>query len=179
MKKIKFRLWHIEDKKYYEIYNIGFSGRGLKIEYVKERIMGIPDIGTLYELPNPYGDKTDQLPFIIERFTGLHDKNGKEIYEGDIIIITHYSIREIDTPYRNNEYYGVGSKLIITSILPVFDVRDYEDYYRHVDKKFSPNGYYVRPRADSYDLWNFQSFVEVIGNVNEEGIKEVEKNEKQ
>ena len=57
MRKIKFRAW---DKKH--------------MAY-----QGTPDLETLHSFMFHYGDK------ILMQYTGLTDKNGKEIYEGDIV----------------------------------------------------------------------------------------------
>ena len=58
-REIKFRAWD-ESQKY-----MAYQGN--------------PDLETIQSFMYHFGDK------LLMQFTGLHDKNGKEIYEGDIL----------------------------------------------------------------------------------------------
>lgn len=58
-REIKFRCWNKVQEKFVELYSI--------------------------PLPNSTGDESENRVNIYTQFTGLLDKNGKEIYEGDIV----------------------------------------------------------------------------------------------
>ena len=66
MRELKFRVWSEDDKEY---------RTDCKLKYLFTSPTGLPS--TVY---NDEGDRFD-----IEQYTGLKDKNGKEIYVGDII----------------------------------------------------------------------------------------------
>lgn len=66
MRELKFRAWSKSGKKM--IYNI-------QNEF-EERI----ELGM-----DCFSDYLKNDDFIVEQYTGLHDKNGKEIYDGDVV----------------------------------------------------------------------------------------------
>ena len=66
MRELKFRAWYKSEKKM--IYNI-------QNEF-EERI----ELGM-----DCFSDYLNNDDFIVEQYTGIKDKNGKEIYEGDIV----------------------------------------------------------------------------------------------
>ena len=74
-REIKFRAWDKQEGKMYEWENFGFGRRDLYLNW--NRVIGDPD------------------RFNIMQFTGLKDKNGKEIYEEDILRIGEGLIREV------------------------------------------------------------------------------------
>lgn len=76
MRNIKFRVWDTEQKcllRYFEVDQWCESGTSLNGVFTYER-------------------------FVFQQFTGLLDKNGKEIYEGDI-----YNLKD----FSNNPYFCV------------------------------------------------------------------------
>jgi uncharacterized phage protein (TIGR01671 family) len=60
MREIKFRVWHYNEMVYFEPQD---SWQALKYHF----------------------DECDDRPEWLMQYTGLKDKNGKEIYEGDIL----------------------------------------------------------------------------------------------
>lgn len=92
------------------------------------------------DLTNGNGDiaEYDFGEIDLMEFTGLHDKNGKEIYEGDIVRVKH--------PWRDREYVGE-----ITYDKGMFVADKF--YFTHQD--------------DPWNIWESIEHVEAIGNIYE------------
>lgn len=71
MRNIKFRAWHKDIKEMFEVGQITLKKGIWDYQPEDRKYIG---------MSIPY-----QPSFILMQYTGLHDKNGQEIYEGDIV----------------------------------------------------------------------------------------------
>mgnify|MGYP000259234524 CR=1 FL=1 len=75
-REIKFRAWHKDLKKMFKIGQITLEKGTWNFD---------PNDRDFIGMSIPF-----QPSFVLMQYTGLHDKNGKEIYEGDIIKCEQY-----------------------------------------------------------------------------------------
>lgn len=140
MREFKFRLW---DKKNKELITKPHLGAGSGALVIAIGLDGHITLHNAYGLPD--GSDVSKLHderFIIEQWTGMVDKNGKEIFEGDII---------------NSIFFDHETEKEIKDVTPViwdngeFRTKDFSPLYVHVDNE------------------DANTSCEVIGNIHEQG----------
>ena len=126
-REIKFRAWHKE--------------LGVMVDW-----RGMNKLNDLYDALDCNHYDVDTATFVVLQYVGLHDKNGREIYEGDIVKETG--------SYQSGTYH-------------------WEHIY--VVEADAPNGGFNLRDVDGEYEDLFYQVLEVIGNIyeNPELIKEV------
>lgn len=138
MREIKFRAW---DKHINEMWNaekLTLSIRNNRLEFISYKPDKHSEITTT-------GRFLDTDRFILMQYTGLKDKNGKEIYEGDIV-----KYNELDVEMDK-----------------MFDCPKFKSVWK-TKKIVWKNGYY-EPIIDVYKTIDFENIpfglFEVIGDI--------------
>lgn len=137
MRELKFRAWVNDDGRYLN---------------ESERESFVLKLDGSYHIETKFGFV--EFPVIIEQYTGLKDKFGKEIYEGDIVATVYKTKRRTD-----EDIFGEGHDEWEEKIKGKFEVK----YSRRATFGIS----YVKDPVVIRDLWELGSDIKVIGNIHE------------
>lgn len=104
MREIKFRAWDKSKKRF-------FQSRDEDVSWHIPTVAGINNMIPKYATITFFDTAQN---FIYSQYTGLHDENGVEVYEGDIIQgVMNYS----KSKFKSNVFYNDGAFRVDTGSL--------------------------------------------------------------
>jgi len=124
------------------------------------------DFGEKDEFGNPVIEDTmaiggfiPVIPETVAQFTGLLDKNGKEIYEGDVLKFVGGTCDFVPCGIYDYQHHKKGTILCVQKLLSGYTLCLPNQINQHI-----PN---MVGKADNYFFWNNARSFEVIGNIHD------------
>ena len=135
MREIKFRAWDKVNKKM--LYQSGWTGKPQFFVFDKD-VWGVPELlkGQIVNLLTTVLEIKEGL--IPLEYTGLKDKNGKEIYEGDIINISCNQTRNVIAEKKMVVNYAEDTYAYFSLIEIEKWGKDNGSYYSHLNTWYKP-----------------------------------------
>lgn len=167
MREIKFRAWN-------KIWKMMSMVDKIEFEDGKPYSVSTTIEATDFDHTDEWCDYEVGDEIILQQFTGLLDKNGKEIYEGDILNIKFVCWPNVEYNYKFNGYYKIeiGKFRLQLDLVKLIEPKETFDHI-HLDEDLTYNfkeDKFEQLAIDNYHrdgekVRDFTSDIEVIGNI--------------
>lgn len=155
-REIKFRIWNpAGNKMLYDVENV--------FECLMQQIRFDKTMPTRFQNPS-YDHRSEGMVWM--QYTGLTDRNGKYIYEGDVVVSTSSTGQLSTKDYGYGFKICTGEKFIVSYLVCGLVLRHISSYGNSM---FETPNCVINDWAivESYEIWNNSKGLEIVGNIYE------------